>query len=101
MKLPAAPWLRVVFIATALLFTAVLVYVYAIRYVAWLDSDASVPALLAAKSLHAISPVVTDWYYANGDVWVVTPHLIAILPVAILGLGVPALLVSTVLGFAL
>lgn len=101
MKPAASPWLKVAFLATALIFAAVLVYVYGLRFYAWLESDAAVPALLAAKTLHARSPVVDDWYYANGDVWVITPHLIAALPVAIFGVGRAALLIGTVLGFAL
>ncbi len=96
-----SPWLRVVFVATALVFAAVGFYVYALRFPAWLDSDAAVPALLAAKALEAKSPFAVDWYYANGDVWVWGPHLIAILPVAILGVGRAALLVALVIGFAL
>ena len=99
---PGSPrWLKVVFVATALVFTAVAVYVYGLRFFDWLESDATVPVLLGAKSLHATSPLGDDWYYANGDLWVVTPHLLAVLPVAILGVGPAALLVSTVVGFAL
>jgi hypothetical protein len=101
MKLGSQPWLRAAFLATALVFVAVATYVYGFRYFAWLESDAAVPALLAAKSLHSMSPVVTDWYYANGDLWVVAPHLIAMLPVAIIGVSPVSLLVATVLGFAL
>jgi len=45
--------------------------------------DAAVPALLADQALAANSPVVANWYYANGEVWVLGPHLFAMIPVAI------------------
>lgn len=94
------PWLRVVVLATLLIFAGVALYIFGLRFFAWLESDAAVPALLAAKAIEAKSPVVTDWYYANGDLWVLGPHLFAILPVAILGVGPAALLIGNLLGFA-
>jgi hypothetical protein len=101
MRLGSSPLLKVAFLATALIFAAVAVYIFGFRFFAWLESDATVPVLLAAKALHAKSLVVSDWYYANGDLWVLAPHLFAILPVAILGAGPPALLVGNLMGFAL
>jgi hypothetical protein len=101
MTLPSQRWLRVVFLATALVFLGVATYLYALRFFVWIESDASVTALLAARALHAGLPVVSDWYYANGDVWVLAPHLIALLPVAVLGVGPSSLLVAVVAGFAL
>ena len=101
MQLSSQRWLRVVFWATALVFLGVAVYVYALRFSAWIDSDAAVPVLLADKVLHARSPVVGDWYYANGDVWALGPQLLAALPVAILGLGPASLLATLVGGFVL
>ena len=68
-----------VLLATTLVFVGVAVYLYGFRFFAWVESDAAVTGLLAAKVLHARSPVVTDWYYANGDVWGLAPHLFAIL----------------------
>ncbi len=94
-------WLRVVFLATTLVFAGVALYVYAFRFFDWLDSDAAVPVVLGAKALHAHSPVVGDWFYANGDVWVFGPQLIAMLPVAIFGVGRASLLITVVLGFVL
>ena len=70
MLLPSQRWLKVVVLATALVFLGVAVYLYAFRFADWIESDASVPAILAAKVLRAKLPVVGDWYYANGDVWV-------------------------------
>ncbi len=99
MKLPEQGWLKVVLLATTFVFASVAIYLYAFRFFAWVESDAAVTAVLAAKVLHAKSPVVADWYYANGDVWGVAPHLFALLPVAILGLGPASLLISVVLGF--
>jgi hypothetical protein len=101
MSLPSQRWLRIAFFATALIFAAVAVYLYAFRFFAWLESDAAVAALLGEKALHARSPVVADWYYANGDVWTLQPHLLAIVPIAILGVGPASLLIAVVLGFAL
>src|SRR4051794_3432058 len=101
MQLSSQRWLRVVFWATALVFVGVAVYVYALRFSAWIDSDAAVPVLLADKVLHARAPVVGDWYYANGDVWALGPQLLAALPVAILGLGPASLLATLVVGFVL
>ena len=101
MNLSSQRWLRVVFFGTALVFGGVAVYVYAVRFFAWLESDAAVTAVLAAKVLHARSPIVGDWYYANGDVWGMAPQLLAVLPVAILGLGPASLLVAVVGGFVI
>ena len=42
-----------------------------------------------------------DWYYANGDVWVFTPHIYALLPVALLGIGPLALRLTVIFGFGL
>ncbi len=101
MPLPAQRWLKVVFGVTALVFSGVAIYLYAFGFSAWLESDAAVTAVLADKVLEARSPIVTDWYYANGDVWGVAPHLIAVLPVAVLGLSQASLLIAVLLGFAL
>lgn len=101
MNLPPQRWLYVVLLATALVFLGVVVYLYGFRFTAWIDSDAAVSAVLAAKVLHAKLPVVGDWYYVNGDVWVLAPHLLAILPVAALGLGEASLFVAVVTGLVL
>jgi hypothetical protein len=101
MTVPSQRWLRIAFLATALIFAGVAIYVFGFRFFAWLESDAAVPALLAEKVLHARSPVVTDWYYANGDIWTVAPQLLAVVPVAILGVGPASLLVAAFLGFVL
>lgn len=101
MLLPSQRWLKVVVLATTLVFLGMAVYLYSFRFSDWIESDASVPAILGAKALRAKLPVVGDWYYANGDVWVLTPHLLAILPVALLGLGPVSLLVAVVAGLVL
>jgi hypothetical protein len=98
MRLPSQRWLTLVFLATALVFLGVATYLYSRYFFAWIESDASVPALLADRVLRARLPVVDDWYYANGDVWVLAPHLFAILPVAVFGLGPVSLLVAVVTG---
>jgi hypothetical protein len=101
MILPSQRWLRIIFLATAIVFVSVAVYLYGLRFFAWLESDAAVTALLGDKALHARSPVVADWYYANGDVWIVAPQLLAMFTVAIFGLGPASLLAAVVLGFVL
>lgn len=101
MALPSQWWLRVVLIATTLVFLGMAVVLYGVGFAGWLEADAGVAALLAAKVLHAKLPIVGDWYYANGDVWVLAPHLFALVPVAILGVGPVSLLVSIVGGLVL
>ncbi|MDB4962318.1 MAG: hypothetical protein JWP01_2317 [Myxococcales bacterium] len=101
MTLPSQRWLKIVFVATALVFISVALYLYGFRFFAWVESDASVPALLAAKSLDEKLPVVASWYYANGDVWFLAPHLLAIFPVAVLGLGPASVIITVLLGFVL
>ena len=100
-RLGSQRWLRVVFLATALVFVCVAVYVYAFRFFAWVEPDAAVQAVLGEKVLQAKSPIVGNWYYANGDIWVLGPQLFALLPVAIVGLGPASLLITVVLGFVL
>ena len=101
MILPAQRWLQAVVVVTALVFAGVAVTLYGFRFVGWLEADAGVAAVLAGKALHARLPIVGDWYYANGDVWVLAPHLLAILPVAVLGVGQASLLVSIVVGLVI
>jgi len=100
MSLPSQPWLRVALLATALVFLGDVAYLYGLRFFSWIESDASVTVLLADKALQAGLPVVRDWYYVSGDVWVLAPHLFALLPVAIFGVGPATLLISVALGFA-
>jgi len=101
MKLPSERWLRVVFVATALVFVAVAIYIYAFRFSARLHPDDAVMVLLAEKVLEAKSPIVADWYYGNGDIWLLGPQVFAIIPVAILGVGPATLWISLVLGFVI
>jgi hypothetical protein len=93
--------MKAVALLTVGAFVADAVVVYGLHFTAWLESDATEPALLAARSLHTGLPIATDWYYGNGDVWVLAPHLFAILPVALLGIGPVSLWISIVAGFAL
>ena len=101
MILPAPRWLQAIVLLTVGAFVADAIMIYGVRFTGWLESDAAVPALLAARSLHTGLPIATDWYYGNGDVWVLAPHLFAILPVALLGLGQVSLWISIVAGFAI
>jgi len=101
MVLPSQRWLKLVFFATVLVFASVAVYLYALRFFVWAESDSAVPVLLASRILDAKRPVVESWYYANGDVWLLAPQLLALLPVAVLGVGPASLLISVAGGFAL
>jgi hypothetical protein len=101
MTLPAPRWLKAVVVLIVLAFVVEAIVIYGLRFTAWLESDAMVPVLLAARSLHSGLPIATDWYYGNGDVWVVAPHLLAILPVALLGIGQASLWISIVAGFVI
>lgn len=101
MTLPPQRWLKIVFFATAAVFAGAALNLFALQYFAWAESDAAVPVLLAGKVLDTGRLVVDTWYYANGDVWIVAPHLLALLPVAVLGIGPASLLLSVVVGFAL
>jgi hypothetical protein len=100
MILTARRWLKAVVLLTVGAFIAEAIVVYGVRFTAWLESDATVSALLAARSLHTGLPIATDWYYGNGDIWVLAPHLFAILPVALFGIGQVSLWISIVGGFA-
>jgi hypothetical protein len=99
--LPPQRWLKLVLLANVLVFSGVAIYVFGFAFSRWIECDASVSVLLAAKALHAKTPVLADWYYANGDVWVLAPHLFALLPVAILGVGEPSLLISVLIAFVI
>lgn len=101
LKLPDQRWLRAVVLLTSLVFVGVAVYVFAVDFAARLHPDGAVMAILADKLLRAPGLVVSDWYYANGDVWVFGPQLFALIPVAIFGVGLASLLISLVLTFTL
>ena len=40
-----------------------------------ISADAAVPLLLARRMLETGSPMPADWYYGNGDFWIVGPQL--------------------------
>jgi hypothetical protein len=101
MTLPKQHWLRGVLVVMALVVLVTALWVYGFRFFKWAGSDATVTALLADRILDTHSPIPGNWYWANGDVWVLAPHLIAIIPVAILGVGPLSLVISVAIGFAL
>jgi hypothetical protein len=101
MELPMQRWLKLVFFATALVFTSVTLYLYVLRFFLWAEADAAVTVELGARVLAARRPIVDSWYYANGDVWCLGPQLLAVLPVAVLGIGPASWLVAVAGGFAL
>ena len=94
-------WLKLVVLATALIFVGHLVYRYTAGFIAWVESDAAVPVLMASNVLRTGHPVPTNWYYGNGDVWLLSTHLFALLPVALLGIGTKSTAVALVLGMGL
>src|SRR4051812_39466284 len=101
MTSPAPRWLKAIVLVTVGAFVADAIMIYGVRFVPWLESDATVPVLLAARSLHTGLPIATDWYYGNGEIWVLAPHLFAILPVALLGVSQLSLWLSIAIGFAI
>jgi len=92
---------KIAFGLLASLFAINAYYVYAVRFAHFMHADAAVTVLLGERVLHSWSPVVRDWYYANGDVWVFAPHLYGAITVAMFGTTPRALLVAVVLGLAL
>ncbi len=92
---------KVAFALLAVAFAINAYYVYAVRFAHFIHADAAVTALLGAKVVHSGSPVVRDWYYANGDVWVFAPHIFAVPTVALFGLCPQSLLAAVVLGLGL
>ena len=84
---------------TCAVFVAEATYIYATKFLGSIHSDACVTALLAWRMLASHSLVLRDFYWANGDVWVLGPHLFALLPVAVWGLGPSALFAAVLLGF--
>lgn len=83
----------------------VLFIVHALRFYAstifdFIHSDLAVTTLLGAKCASAKLPVVADWYYANGDVWVLGPQLWAALVIPVFGTSKATVLIANSLGFA-
>jgi hypothetical protein len=66
-----------------------------------LSSDAAVSLLLAHHMLETHTLLPGDWYYGNGDLWIVGPQIVALPFVAILGVTPFALACSNALGLAL
>lgn len=91
-------WGRRLTVVVGVLYVGVAVYVFATAG-RRMHGDDAVIVILADKSLRSHALIASDWYYANGDVWVFGPHLFALLPVAILGVGFASLLASLVLAF--
>ncbi len=98
-RAPLPRALLVAGVVTWLVFIAEVLYLYAFKFLDSIHSDASVTALLAWRMLSSGSAVLRDYYWVNGDVWLLSPHLFALIPVAVLGVGPKALLVAVVSGF--
>ena len=93
-------WLTVVVVTTMAVFLGHAGYLYGPRLLDWVGSDAAIPTLIAADALRTGHIAPTDWYYGNGDVWLLSTHLFAIPPVAFLGIGLTSARIALVLGFA-
>jgi hypothetical protein len=63
-----------------------------------LNSDAAVPALLAARSLATSSILPADWYYENDDLWILTPQILSLPFVAVFGVSSTALALGNFVG---
>lgn len=66
-----------------------------------LNSDAAVPVLLADEMLRKGSLLPSSWYYANGDIWILSPQIVALPFVALLGVSPLALKLANILALAL
>ena len=73
-------------------------YLYGVKFADVFHSDTAGNLLIAAHCAADRSLVTTKWFYSNGDVWIVMPHVFALVPVALGGLGAGTLIVSFVLG---
>ena len=51
-----------------------------------ISSDAGVTLLLARHVLDTGSVLPADWYYGNGDLWILGPHLLSLPFVALWGI---------------
>ncbi len=66
-----------------------------------LSSDAAVSLLLARHMLETHTWLPGDWYYANGDLWILGPQVVALPFVAAWGVTPLALACANALGLAL
>lgn len=66
-----------------------------------ISADASVPLLLARHMLETGTLLPADWYYGNGDVWILGPQLFVLPFVAAWGVVPRALACGNALGLAL
>ncbi len=94
-------WLRAVFAVTVLTLLVDVAYLYGEKFRHAIHSDAAATVLMADRALHAHAPIFRDWYYGNGEVWFFAPHLVALIPVALVGVSPNALLIASLLGFGL
>ncbi len=91
-------WLEIAVGLTAIVFVGQVLYLYGTHFDGWVESDAAAPVLLVGNILRNGKPVPTDWYFGNGDVWLLATHWFALLPVAIFGMGKTSTLVALVIG---
>jgi hypothetical protein len=91
---------RAVLALTVATLAAQIVYVYLVRFRQFVHSDTAALVLLGKSAIDAHAVIPTRWYWGNGDVWLFGAP-IAAGPVALLGVGIETLRVTSVLVFVL
>ena len=84
-------------VSIALLVFAALRFFFGGGFDALLSSDASVPALLAEEMLRSRSLLPDTWYFANDEIWTLSPHVFVLPFVALLGVSPLALKIGNLL----
>jgi hypothetical protein len=88
-------------VAAMLFVFAVATFYFGGDFVTLLHSDASVPALLATEILRTGTLLPASWYYVNNDIWLLSPQLITLPFVALLGTTTLAQQLGNVVGLFL
>ncbi len=94
-------WSRYVAIALAATLAFHALHFYGTRFFDSIHSDSAIPIMLAMRMLAGGTLLPRDWYYVNGDVWLLGSHVYALLPIKLLGIGPVTLLVVLVFGYLL
>ena len=92
---------RALALVAAALVVAGLALYFATGFRDRLSSDAAVSLLLARHILDTRALLPGDWYYGNGDLWILGPQIVALPFVAAWGVTPFALACSNALGLAL
>lgn len=98
---PTSRWPRLFVLGVAVAFVVNALQIYGTKLAPSIHSDNAIGILVAAKTLASGSPILRDWYYTNGEVWVFGPQLYALIPVALWGVGTKTLFATILVGFVL